>query len=113
MKEAEYDLLCNLGQLFAAQPQRVLDFDIENRPLSYWYDGNCTAEITAIAASFGPREGIRVWLLGIDEPVEILERFREMYDEADVVRVTTFASTTFLSSTARCWNTGLARWARS
>ena len=85
VKEAEYDLLCNLGQLLAAQPQRVLDFDIENRPLSYWYDGHCTAEITAIAASFGPREGIKVWLLGIDEPVEILERFRALYDEADVV----------------------------
>jgi hypothetical protein len=28
---------------------RVLDFDIENRPLSYWYDGKSTAEITAIA----------------------------------------------------------------
>ena len=28
-------------------PGRILDFDLENRPLSYWYDGQCTAEVTA------------------------------------------------------------------
>jgi len=29
--------------------QRILDFDIENRPLSYWIPDQPTAEITAIA----------------------------------------------------------------
>jgi len=70
---------------FDIRPYKVLDFDIENRPLSYWFDGQCTAEITAIAASFGPDEIVRVWLLGQDEPVTILESFRRMYDAADVV----------------------------
>ena len=30
----------------------ILDFDIENRPGAYWYDGNPTSEVTAIAWSF-------------------------------------------------------------
>lgn len=66
-------------------PRRVLDFDIENRPLSYLGQDFTTAEITAIAASFGPREPMHCWLLGIHEPVEILEEFRALYDQADMV----------------------------
>jgi hypothetical protein len=68
---------------------RVLDFDIENRPLSYWYDGKSTAEITAIAW----------WWIGEDaEPecycldrrgrasaVAMLEAFSAAYAEADLV----------------------------
>src|SRR5690349_17074327 len=65
---------------------RVLDFDIENRPLAYWYDGATTAEITAIAACWmdEPRS-MRVWLLGPDEPLEMLEGFLFMYNLADMV----------------------------
>lgn len=66
-------------------PKRVLVFDIENRPLSYWYDGNPTAEVSIIAAKW----------LGEGEPVvftmrrggnrRILQQFLPLYLEADVV----------------------------
>jgi len=64
---------------------RVLDFDIENRPLSYWYDGKSTAEVTAIAASWCDSSHIYCWLLGVDDPVTMLDQFGELYDEADMV----------------------------
>jgi len=66
--------------------RRVLDFDIENRPLSYLGQDYTTAEITAIAACWdGQPRTMRCWLLGADEPAEMLEAFREMYDAADMV----------------------------
>lgn len=65
---------------------RILDFDIENRPLAYWYDGMTTAEITAIAACWmGQPQTMKVWLLGVHQPVKMLEAFRKLYDAADVV----------------------------
>lgn len=65
---------------------KVLDFDIENRPLAYWYDGATTAEITAIAACWmGKPKGMKVWLLGVHKPENMLDRFRAMYDKADIV----------------------------
>lgn len=65
---------------------RVLDFDLENRPLSYLGQDFTTAEVTAIAACFhDDRASMRVWLLGQDRPEAIVEEFREMYDSADIV----------------------------
>lgn len=65
---------------------RVLDFDIENRPLAYWYDGETTAEITAIAACWMDRPAsMKCWLLGVHEPKVMLARFRALYDQADIV----------------------------
>lgn len=64
---------------------KVLDFDIENRPLSYLGNDYTTSEITAIAASFGPSEPMYCWLLGRDEPEVMLGRFVQLWDEADVV----------------------------
>lgn len=65
---------------------RVLSFDIENRPLAYWYPGETTAEITAIAACWvGYPKTMRVWLLGVHSPKKMLTGFREMYDRADMV----------------------------
>jgi hypothetical protein len=64
---------------------KVLDWDIENRPLSYWYDGNCTSEITAIAASWVGENHVHCWLLGMDDPITMLEEFRALYDQADIV----------------------------
>ena len=73
-------------QLQTKKRLRVLDFDIENRPLSYWYDGKSTAEITAIASCWTDDIGsMQVDLLGIDDPVDILKRFVERYNEADIV----------------------------
>lgn len=64
---------------------RVLDLDIENRPLAYWYDGATTAEVTAIAAGFIGEGTVKCWLLGPNTAVEMLEGFRKMYDQADMV----------------------------
>lgn len=66
---------------------RWLDFDIENRPLSYWIPDRPTSEVTAIAAGFvdRPKSEIAVWLLGLDEAAEMLTEFVAMYDEADGV----------------------------
>lgn len=65
---------------------RILDFDVECRPLS-WYAGDfVTKEITAIAAAFvdEPRE---VWysLLGEQSPEQMLKGFLELYNEAGMV----------------------------
>ena len=57
-------------------PMRVLDFDIENRPSSYWYDGRCTAEITAIAWSAVGDEVVRYFLLHSDDTYEDEEGMR-------------------------------------
>lgn len=65
---------------------RVLDFDIENRPLSYWQPDRPTAEITAIAAAWTDRPGdVGVWLLGRDDPEAMLREFRLLYEMADMV----------------------------
>lgn len=73
---------------------RILDFDVEARPLS-WYGGDWVSkEVTAIAWGWvSPRNPARVagrvecWLLGEAgvTPESMLEAFREAYDEADVV----------------------------
>lgn len=65
---------------------KILDFDIENRPLSYWTPDRPTAEITAIASCWvGDMMSIRADLLGVDSPLDILGRFVERYNEADMV----------------------------
>lgn len=64
---------------------KILDFDIENRPLSYLGMDFTTADITVIAASFGPDEKVHVWALGKSTTVQMLEGFRRMYDAADMV----------------------------
>lgn len=65
---------------------KILDFDIETRPLSFWYDGKPTAEITAIASCWSDDPGsMLVTLLGQHDPEYILNSFRERYDEADIV----------------------------
>ncbi len=70
---------------FVGPPARILDFDVEARPLS-WYAGDLTTrEITAIAAKFLDDEEGYVWLLGRDDPERMLEGFRALYDEADIV----------------------------
>lgn len=68
-----------------SRPVRVLDFDIENRPLSYLGQDFTTSDVTAIAWCFGPDEPMNVRLLGIHDQALILESFRAAYDQADVV----------------------------
>src|SRR5882724_8531663 len=69
---------------------KVLDFDIESRPLSYLAEDYTTAEVTAIAACWIVRNkprGMKVWLLTKkeDSGYDMLKAFYEMYEEADVV----------------------------
>lgn len=65
---------------------RILDFDIENRPLSYWIPMRPSAEITAIAACWADDPlTMRCWLLGRDDPIDMLKEFLEMYDTANMV----------------------------
>ena len=73
---------------------KILDFDIENRPLSYWIPDRPTAEVTAIAACWvGKPRSMRVWLLGpaltdADHRAMVqamLSEFVDMYNQADMV----------------------------
>ena len=67
---------------------RVLDFDIENRPLTYWQPDRPTAEITAIAMCWTDDLSsmeVTVLLPNDDGPRALLERFLLRYAEADIV----------------------------
>lgn len=65
---------------------RVLDFDIENRPLSYLGSDFTTAEVTAIAWAWTDAPGqVTVFLLGDHDLPEILGQFLQAYQQADMV----------------------------
>lgn len=73
---------------------RILDFDIENRPLSYWVPDRPTAEITSIAACWaGEPDTTQVWLLRpaftdadhAGQMRAMLAGFSAMYAQADMV----------------------------
>jgi hypothetical protein len=65
---------------------RILDFDIENRPLTYWQPDRPTADITAIASCWSDdHDSMEVMLLGIHSRKAMLARFVERYNEADMV----------------------------
>lgn len=64
---------------------RILDFDIEARPLSFWGD-RPSIEITAIASAFiGESKTMKAYLLGQDPPEYMLTTFVERYNAADMV----------------------------
>jgi len=69
--------------------RRILDVDIENRPSSYWYDGQTTAEVTAIAWAFTDKpKDISVRVLDPDDSLSMenmLYDFLNAYDEAYMV----------------------------
>lgn len=67
---------------------RVLDFDIENRPLAYLGPDYTTAEITAIAWGWWPRGRIECRVYDGSGPAEyrdMLEQFVEAYNQSDIV----------------------------
>jgi hypothetical protein len=65
---------------------KILDFDSENRALSYLGGDFTTKEITGIAWSFIGSGHIEVRTLGFGErPVDVLEDFLKAYDEATVL----------------------------
>lgn len=64
---------------------RILDFDIENRPLSYWGE-EPTADITAIASCWSDDpNSLQVLLLGDKGIEEILRLFVTRYNQAGMV----------------------------
>jgi len=68
-----------------ARPQRVLDFDVECRPLTFLGDFN-TKEITAMAWAWTDQpEDVTCYLLGEVELPEMLQAFRAAYEQADMV----------------------------
>jgi len=65
---------------------RILDFDIENRPLAYLGPEYTTAEVTAIASCWiGEPDSMMVGLLGRDYLRDILRAFVKRYNAADMV----------------------------
>jgi len=80
---------------------KMLGFDLENRPLAYWYDGMTTSEITAFGWKWSDDETVYTMLLSREgtfqferstesEPVWLsdkgaYEHFKEVLREADVV----------------------------
>jgi len=67
------------------RPLRVLDWDIENRPLSYLGSDFTTAEVTAIAWAWTDRPRVTVRLLGEQPLRDILREFVEVFRQADIV----------------------------
>ena len=68
------------------RPMRVLDFDIENRPLSYLGSDFTTGEVTAIAWAWCDKPSdVTVMLLGETELRPILMAFCAAYVKADMV----------------------------
>lgn len=74
-------------KLRSAKRLRILDFDIENRPLSYLGMDWTTAEITAIAAGWVDEDEVECRVLTKDprSGKQMLKWFRDLYDEADIV----------------------------
>lgn len=68
------------------RPLRVLDFDVEARPL-HWISGDFVSkEITAIAWAWGHApDAVTCYLLGETDPVVMLRAFLEAYAAADLV----------------------------
>lgn len=80
--------------------QRILDIDLENRPLSYLVGDLTTGEITAIGWTWiGEKGGVHAWAVGPEcqHPgcrtgphhgmtlSEILDRFLSLWERADIV----------------------------
>jgi len=48
---------------FSVRPTRSLCFDLENRPLAYWYDGQTTSQITAFGWKWSDEDDVHTLLL--------------------------------------------------
>jgi hypothetical protein len=72
-------------RLVESGQRKVLSFDIENRPLSYWYGDVTTSEITCIAWSWNNPKKVEVRALPEVTPEEMLRDFVEAYAAADLI----------------------------
>lgn len=70
-----------------AKQLRILDFDIENRPLTYLGNDFTTADITAIAWSWADEEEVVCKLLTTQTTSQrvMLQAFVKAYNQADIV----------------------------
>lgn len=59
--------LSRVAPLTAAPPKRSLCFDLENRPLAYWYDGQTTSEITAFGWKWADGDTVETMVLLPDQ----------------------------------------------
>lgn len=67
---------------------KMLVWDLENRPLSYWYDGRPTAEVTAIGWKWVGETDCHVAAMGMGTQKtaeKLLRRFLPFYEKADVI----------------------------
>lgn len=71
--------------LVPSRAGRVLDFDIENRPLSYLGSDFTTGEVTAIAWGWCDQKKVTVRLLGETPLRDILTEFVAVFSAADMV----------------------------
>jgi hypothetical protein len=71
----------------ASGQHRILDFDIENRPLSYIGSDFTSADVTAIAWSWVGEDKVTAKMLTLDPESadEMLWAFRDVYDQAEIV----------------------------
>jgi hypothetical protein len=69
------------------EPLRILDFDIENRPLSYLGQDYTTGDVTAIAWGWADEEKVycEVQTKRAGSLERMLRSFRDVYEEADMV----------------------------
>lgn len=70
-----------------AEPLRILDFDIENRPLSYLGSDYTTGDVTVIAWGWADEEEVHAYAQTKREGslATMLKLFRDAYEEADMV----------------------------
>lgn len=68
------------------RPMRVLDFDVEARPL-HWISGDYVSkEITAMAWAWVDQpDQVTCYLLGETDPITMLQQFRAAYEQSDMV----------------------------
>lgn len=68
------------------KPLRILDFDLECRPLNYSGQDFTNAEITAIACGWTDKDHVECWSLTPGKsPLGMLGLFKAMWNEADMV----------------------------
>jgi len=75
-----------LVRVSPAPDRRILDLDTECRPLAYLGQDYTTGEVTAIAAAWVDKpDKVHTWLLGEVDQATMLQGFRALYDDADMV----------------------------
>ncbi len=69
-----------------SRPMRVLDFDTESRPLHWITSDYMSQEITAMAWAWTDTpDNVTCHMLGETDTVDMLQAFRAVYDQADMV----------------------------